>query len=70
MPDGQKASPAIPMLGLVVGVALALVAQFLLDHLADTSDAWHQLQHGTIFIAGILAGVSLAILYTRGQRPA
>jgi uncharacterized membrane protein YeaQ/YmgE (transglycosylase-associated protein family) len=56
-------SPVIPVIGLVLGIAGALVANYTLDHLADTSDTWHQIQHGTFFVAGILVGYALTALY-------
>jgi hypothetical protein len=56
-------SPVIPVVGLIVGVALALIANYTLDSLADSSDTWHQIQHGTFFIAGIFVGYALTQLY-------
>jgi len=56
-------SPVIPAIGLILGVALALIANFTLDHLADTSDTWHQVQHGTFFVGGVLVGYGLTALY-------
>lgn len=59
----RASSPIIPIIGLILGVAGALVANYTLDHLADTSDTWHQIQHGTFFVAGILVGYALTALY-------
>jgi hypothetical protein len=59
----RASSPIIPIIGLVLGVAGALVANYTLDHLADTSDTWHQIQHGTFFVGGILVGYALTALY-------
>ena len=56
-------SPIFPVLGLIIGVALALLANYTLDHLADTSDTWHQIQHGTFFVAGGFVGYALTQLY-------
>lgn len=64
MSETQRAvSPVIPVIGLIVGVALALIANYTLDSLADTSDTWHQIQHGTFFVAGIFVGYALTQLY-------
>ena len=54
--------------GLVLGLGAALVAQFSIDSLADSSQLWHWLQHGALFAGGILAGCSLLTLYRAGQR--
>lgn len=56
-------SPLIPGIGLVVGIALGLIANYTLDSLADSSDTWHQIQHGTFFVAGIFVGYALTALY-------
>jgi len=59
----RAASPVIPAIGLILGIAGALLANYTLDHLADTSDTWHQIQHGTFFVSGILVGFGLTALY-------
>jgi hypothetical protein len=59
----RAASPVIPVIGLILGIAGALLANYTLDHLADTSDTWHQIQHGTFFVSGILVGFGLTALY-------
>lgn len=59
----RAASPVIPAIGLVLGIAGGLVANYTLDSLADTSDTWHQIQHGTFFVAGIFVGYALTALY-------
>jgi len=59
----RAASPLIPVIGLILGIAGALLANYTLDHLADTSDTWHQIQHGTFFVSGILVGFGLTALY-------
>jgi len=56
--------------GLIAGVAVALLAQFPLEPLADQNDLLHWVQHGLIFWAGIAVGVSLTFLYRQGQRKA
>ncbi|HEV3101370.1 MAG TPA: hypothetical protein VG426_03420 [Candidatus Dormibacteraeota bacterium] len=64
MVEARRAtSPVIPVIGLILGVAGGLVANYSLDHLADTSDTWHQIQHGTFFVAGALVGYALTALY-------
>jgi hypothetical protein len=57
------ASPVIPVIGLILGVAGGLIANYTLDHLADTSDTWHQVQHGLFFVAGAFVGYALTALY-------
>jgi hypothetical protein len=59
----HTSSPVIPVIGLILGIAGALLANYTLDHLADTSDTWHQIQHGTFFVSGILVGFGLTALY-------
>ena len=59
----RAASPVIPAFGLILGIAGGLVANYTLDSLADSSDTWHQIQHGTFFVAGIFVGYALTALY-------
>ena len=59
-----SASPLPGVITLVIGIALALLGQFYLDHLADTSDTWHQIQHGDLFLAGLIAGGGVMMLYS------
>jgi hypothetical protein len=54
---------------LVVGIALVLIGQFILDKPADTSDTWHWFQHGVLFAGGLAVGVAATRLYMAGQRP-
>jgi hypothetical protein len=62
--EGTRAgSPIVPLVGLILGIALALIANYTLDSLADSSDTWHQIQHGTFFVGGILVGFGLTQLY-------
>ena len=66
----RAASPVIPVIGLILGVAGGLIANYTLDHLADTSDTWHQIQHGTFFLSGILVGYALTALYLHFRKSA
>jgi hypothetical protein len=61
-------SPVAPVIALVAGLTGALIAQFVLDTLADSSDLWHQIQHGLLFIGGLTVGWSLTSLYSIAQR--
>ena len=64
MSEARRAmSPVIPVVVLIVGIALALIANYTLDSLADSSDTWHQIQHGTFFVGGALVGGALMALY-------
>jgi hypothetical protein len=54
--------------GVVLGVVLIILGQFALDHLADTSDTWHYIQHGVFVVAGIVIGIGATRLYVAGQR--
>jgi hypothetical protein len=58
----------VPIVVLVIGVVLVLLGQFVLDSLADSSDAWHWIQHGVLFAGGIGVGVGGARLWASGQR--
>ena len=56
-------------LGLVlISLAVALLAQFLLETWADQNEVAHWIQHGLLFWAGIGVGAGLVALYQRGQR--
>ena len=70
MVESRRGTPVIPVIGLILGIALALIANYTLDHLADTSDTWHQIQHGTFFVGGLLVGYALTALYQFTRRPA
>jgi multisubunit Na+/H+ antiporter MnhB subunit len=59
--------PVLPAVLVVVGVLMALGAQFLLDSLADTSDTWHWIQHGVTFAGGVTAGAAAAVLYAASR---
>jgi hypothetical protein len=58
----------MPIGAIVVGVILVLIAQFYLDHLADTSDTWHNLQHGAFFVGGVIVGLGGTLLWASGRR--
>lgn len=49
-------TPLLPAGALVAGLAATLVAQFLLDSLADTGEFMHWTQHAILFVGGLLAG--------------
>lgn len=66
----RASSSIIPAIGLILGIAGALIANYTLDHLADTSDTWHQIQHGTFFVSGILVGYGLTALYSYFRKSA
>jgi hypothetical protein len=69
MQDVQSRSGvATPVIGIVIGVILVVLGQFFLDKLADSSDTWHWIQHGVLFIGGIAIGAAGALLYVRGQQ--
>ncbi|HVD02028.1 MAG TPA: hypothetical protein VNG93_12915 [Candidatus Dormibacteraeota bacterium] len=55
---------------LAAGIALVLVAQFLLDGFADSSTMGHWIQHASLFLAGGLVGGALVRLYQLGSRAA
>ena len=59
---------ALPVTVLVVGVLLILAGQFLMDAQAESSDAWHWIEHGALSLGGVAAGAGLALLYEAGQR--
>lgn len=58
----------LAVIGVAVGLALVIIGQFVLDTLADASDAWHYLQHGVFVAAGFVIGISASRLYALGQR--
>ena len=51
------------------GLALALVAQFLLDSFADSSTIGHWTQHALLFWSGLMIGAGVLRLYQLGSRP-
>ena len=64
------ATPAVAAGALVVGLVVVIVGQFFLDSLADTSEAWHWIQHGMLFAGGLAVGFGVTTLYARGQAKA
>ncbi len=61
-------SLVLPVVAIVVGIVLVLLAQFTLDKLADTSDTWHNIQHGTFFIGGLVVGIGGTLAWASGRR--
>ena len=53
---------------LVGGLALALVAQFLLDSFADNTTIGHWIQHALLFWSGLMIGAGVLRLYQLGAR--
>lgn len=72
MENIESRGPAalIAFVVLAAGLVVALVAQFVLDSLADRGDFFHQLQHGLLFAGGVAVGAACLALYRHGQRPA
>jgi hypothetical protein len=67
--ETRSAGQAGTVVVLIVGIALVLIGQFILDTLADTSDTWHWFQHGVLFAGGVAVGTSVTRLYLAGRRP-
>jgi hypothetical protein len=63
-------SLAMPIGGIVLGIVLVILGQFFLDKLADSSDTWHWIQHGVLFVGGVSIGGAAAMLWASGQRRA
>jgi hypothetical protein len=57
-----------PVIGLVLGIVIVLVANYTLDSLADSSDTWHMIQHGTFVVGGALIGIGGTLLWASGRR--
>lgn len=55
---------------LIVGIGLALTAQFILDGWADSSDSAHQAQHALLFWSGLMTGAAVLRLYQLGKSAA
>ena len=60
----------MPIAGIVIGLVLVILAQFFLDKLADSSDTWHWIQHGVLFVGGIVLGAGGTLLWASGQQRA
>lgn len=66
--QSRGSSLAVPVIGIVLGIVLVVLGQFVLDGLADSNDTWHFVQHGVLFVAGAAIGASGALLWASGQR--
>ena len=67
---GPRRGVAAPLAAVLIGVAVALIAQFPLDSFAEGSGAGHWLQHALLFWSGIVIGIGLYGLYLRArERP-
>jgi hypothetical protein len=53
---------------LLLGAAIALLAQFPLDGWSEQSDLNHWIQHGLLFWSGIAVGCAVVVLYLAGKR--
>jgi hypothetical protein len=57
-----------PVIGLILGIVIVLIANFTLDSLADSSDTWHNIQHGTFVLGGALIGIGGTLLWASGRK--
>jgi hypothetical protein len=53
---------------LLIGVAIALIAQFPLQAWTEQSDLNHWIQHGLLFWSGIAVGCGVTQLYLASRR--
>lgn len=53
---------------LLLGVTIALLAQFPLDGWSGQSDLNHWIQHGLLFWSGIAVGCAVVLLYLASKR--
>ncbi len=60
--------PVLSVFGLVVGVALVVLAEFVVDGLADGNETWHWIQHGVFFLGGLVVGISATHVYVTEQQ--
>jgi hypothetical protein len=60
--------PVLFVFGLVVGIAMVVIAEFVLDGLADGNETWHWIQHGVFFLGGLVTGISATQVYLSEQR--
>jgi len=58
---------AVPVAAAVLGVVLVLIAEFLLDGLADESEVWHWFQHGLFFVGGVAVGTGGVLMWATGR---
>jgi len=69
MEDTRRAAfPVLSVFGLIVGILLVVLAEFVLDGLADGNETWHWIQHGVFFLGGLVVGVSGMHVYLSEQR--
>ena len=61
-------SLVVPAIAIVLGIAVVLIANFTLDSLADSSDTWHNIQHGTFVLGGALIGIGGTLAWASGRR--
>ena len=64
----SRANLVLPIVVIIVGIVLVLLAQYTLDSLADTSDTWHNIQHGTFLVGGLGVGIGGTLLWASGRR--
>jgi uncharacterized membrane-anchored protein len=64
----SRGNLVVPIVAVVIGIALVILAQYVLDSLADTSDTWHNIQHGTFFVGGLVVGIGGTLLWASGRR--
>ena len=58
----------VPVVAIVLGIALVLIANFRLDSLADSNDTWHNIQHGTFVLGGVIIGIGGTLAWASGRR--
>jgi len=58
----------VPLIGVILGIVLVVIANYTLDSLADSSDTWHMIQHGTFVVGGALIGIGGTLLWASGRR--
>ena len=63
-----KGSLVVPVIGLVIGIVLTVVAQFFLDSLVDSNGTWHGIKHSVLFLGGLVVGVAGFWLWASGRR--
>lgn len=62
--------PVKPIVAVLAGAAIALVAEFVLAGWAERNDLAHAIQHGLIFWSGVMIGAGALLMYRQGQRRA
>lgn len=60
--------PMLPVVGIVAGILLIALAEFVMDGLADQNATWHWMQHGVFFLGGLVTGVSGTMVHQSAQR--